>query len=384
MLELLKNLFSANGFMPHGHCYLWRPSLVWLHVISDTLTALAYTSIPFTLLYFVRRRRDLPFHWIFLCFGVFIVACGTTHAMEVWTLWTPTYWLAGAIKAITAAASVPTAVLLIKLVPRALAIPTPQQLARAHADLQRAHEALERRVQERTAELVRAEAACSELEAFSYSVAHDLRSPLRAMSGYSSTLVEDYGEQLDPDARERLDKIVAGALRMGEIIDALLALSRLSRTVLRREPVDLTGLAHKVVEQLRAGDPGRAVDFVVADGLVVDGDPRLVRLLLDNLLGNAWKFTARQPAARIELGRDSADGAPAYFVRDNGAGFDMALADKLFAPFKRLHTPAEFAGTGIGLATVQRIVRRHGGRVWAESVESRGATFRFTLPPASR
>src|ERR1041385_5377278 len=138
MPEFLKDLLSADGFMPHGHCYLWRPALIWLHVISDTLVALAYTSIPFTLLYFVRRRRDLPFHWMFLCFGVFIIACGTTHVMEVWTLWTPTYWLAGVVKAITAAASLPTAVLLIKLVPPALAIPTPAQLARApHAPIGR-------------------------------------------------------------------------------------------------------------------------------------------------------------------------------------------------------------------------------------------------------
>src|ERR1041384_5900971 len=156
MPEFLKDLLSADGFMPHGHCYLWRPALIWLHVISDTLVALAYTSIPFTLLYFVRRRRDLPFHWMFLCFGVFIIACGTTHVMEVWTLWTPTYWLAGVVKAITAAASLPTAVLLIKLVPRAPALPPPPpQPARAHHALQRPHEALERRVQERTAELTR-------------------------------------------------------------------------------------------------------------------------------------------------------------------------------------------------------------------------------------
>src|SRR5213078_586371 len=150
MPEFLQDLMSGNGFMPHGHCYLWLPSLVWLHVLSDALIALAYTSIPFTLVYIVRKRRDVPFHWMFLCFGVFIIACGATHVMEIWTLWTPTYWLSGAIKAITAAASLPTAVLLIKLVPQALAIPTPQQLARAHRDLQRAHEVLERRVLERT------------------------------------------------------------------------------------------------------------------------------------------------------------------------------------------------------------------------------------------
>jgi PAS domain S-box-containing protein len=668
MPEFLNDLLSADGFLPHGHCYLWRPGLVWLHVVSDALITLAYTSIPFTLLYFVRRRRDLPFHWMFLCFGTFIIACGATHALDIWTLWTPTYWLSGVVKAVTAAASVPTALLLAKLVPQALAIPTPQQLANARDELQRAIDALERRVEERTAELTRknaelareiverkrvedaliksegqlrrlsdagilgivtsdrdgtvlsanrafldiigytaddlaagkirrseltppelhalderafeqlrtagvaspwekqyihkdghrvsvlvgaaidtasgervafvldlserkraeeairrlekereadaklgamleaapdamvivdpdgrivlvnaeterlfgytrdqlldqpvdllvperlraphahhragyatsptgrramgagqqlvglrrdgtefpaeirlspiptrdgllvssairdvternaaeqalraakdgAEAAYADLEAFSYSVAHDLRAPLRAMSGYSTLLVEDYGDKLDGDGRDRLGRVVDAARRMSEIIDALLSLARLSRTEPRRERVDLTRLAHAVVEQLRAGDPHRAVDFVAADDLVVQGDPELLRLVLDNLLGNAWKFTARQPAARVELGRDDTSGTATYFVRDNGAGFDMALADKLFAPFKRLHTAAEFAGTGIGLATVQRIVRRHGGRIWAEGAQARGATFHFTLPSGPR
>ncbi len=390
MPEFLTQLLSADGFMPHGHCYLWRPGLVWLHVVSDALIALAYTSIPFTLIYFVRRRRDLPFQWMFLCFGVFIIACGATHAMEIWTLWTPTYWLSGLIKAITAAASLPTAVLLVKMVPPALALPSPQQLSRANQDLRRAHEALARRLAERDraehalrAARDAAETACADLESFSYSVAHDLRAPLRAMSGYGATLLEDYADRLDADGRERLDRIAAAAVRMSEIIDALLSLSRLSRAAPRRERVDLTQLAHEIVDQLRAGDPGRRVEFIAARDLVVEGDPELLRLVLDNLLGNAWKFTSKQPAARIELGRGEAGDAITYHVRDNGAGFDMALAHKLFAPFKRLHTASEFAGTGVGLATVQRIVRRHGGRIWADSAPSHGATFHFTLPPAA-
>jgi signal transduction histidine kinase len=186
------------------------------------------------------------------------------------------------------------------------------------------------------------------------------------------------------DGRERLDRIIAGARRMSEIIDALLSLARLSRTEPRREPVDLAQLAHKVIEQLRAGEPGRSVEFVSAGELIVDGDPELLRLLLDNLLGNAWKFTGKQPAPRVELGRDTSNGSPVYYVRDNGAGFDMAFVDKLFSPFKRLHGASEFAGTGIGLATVQRIVRRHGGRVWADGAKARGATIHFTLTAEPR
>ncbi|MGH9884449.1 MAG: sensor histidine kinase [bacterium] len=668
MLEFFQNLLSSDGFMPHGHCYLWRPGLVWLHVISDALTALAYTSIPFTLVYFIRRRSDVPFHWMFLCFGVFIIACGATHAMDVWTLWRPTYWLSGVIKAITALASLPTAVLLIRLVPSALAIPTPAQLSKVHDDLRAVHEALELRVQERTAELARknaelaneiaereraqaalaasqrrfnrladagiigvitsdlagnireangaflqmvgytaadvlggkvrwsdmtppefrelgdraveqlrttgvaapwekeyickdgsrvsalvgvatvdassgeqvgfvldlterkraaeairqlerqreadarfralleaapdamviaddlgrialvnaaaeqlfgyaradllgssvevlvperfraahtqhrtafrhptgrraigagqqlvalrrdgsefpvdisistlqidggllisttirdvtqrklteealqqakdtAEAANAELETFSYSVAHDLRSPLRAMSGYSTAVLEDYGNQLDDDAKRSLARVVASSQQMSEIIDALLQLARLTRTAPRYEYVDLTRLGSGVIDRLRATDPRRVVDFVAADDLVVQGDPELLGVLLDNLLSNAWKFTGKQPAARVELGRKSVDGASVFYVRDNGAGFDMKLVDKLFVPFRRLHNASEFEGTGLGLATVQRIIRLHGGRVWAEGAEHRGATFCFTLPTPAR
>ena len=228
-----------------------------------------------------------------------------------------------------------------------------------------------------------AEEANAELEAFSYSVAHDLRAPLRGINGFASALLEDCGDKLDSQAREHLGRIVSGAERMARLIDALLSLARLTRTEARRETVDLTSLAGEVIEQLRATGPDRTVDFVVSDGLLVEGDPQLLRALLDNVLGNAWKFTSRRSHARIEFGREQVDGGAAYFVRDDGVGFDMAHVSKLFAPFRRLHSAEEYEGTGLGLATVQRIVRRHGGRVWAESVESQGATLHFTLEPAS-
>jgi PAS domain S-box-containing protein len=794
MLELLRRLFSSDGFMPHGHCYLWDPRIVWLHVISDGLTALAYTTIPFTLLYLARKRRETPFNWMFVCFGTFIIACGATHALDVWTLWTPTYWLSGGVKAVTAIASVSTAFLLVRLVPKVLAIPTAAQLATAHEELRRAHEALESRVVERTAALTRkneelaleiverkqaeavarvsearktammeaaldaivlmnhegaivdlnpaaqeifgysradavgraladlivparlrdkhraglarylakgeatilgrrleldalrsdgtefpvelavvrvetegppmftgyirditerrrsadalrasearfvhlsesgilgilladtsgkahevndafvdlvgysreelcadsfritaltppewneaqevarrqllssgvarpwekefirkdgtrvpvligvtqlspseclcvvldlteqkkaeeairglrekgeadakfkalleaapdamvivddaarivlinaqaetlfgysreellgnsvdtlvperhravhpahraryfadakvrrmgaglalfgrrkngsefpveislsplhtkggllvssairdisermrveaelrraketAEAASRELEAFSYSVAHDLRAPLRAVNGYSAALTEDLGDELGPEATDQLTRIGAAAGRMGHLIDALLELARTSRAELARERVSLSDEARAVLAHLAASEPERVVELVIADGLVVHGDPRLLRVLLENTLGNAWKFTSRRAAARVEVGLSEADGARAYFVRDNGAGFDMEYAAKLFAPFQRLHKASEFPGTGIGLATVQRIVQRHGGSCWAEGAVEEGATFFFTLGAAT-
>jgi len=224
------------------------------------------------------------------------------------------------------------------------------------------------------------EAANRELEAFSYSVAHDLRAPLRGIDGFSLALMEDYGEKLDGEAREHLRFLRESATQMAQLIDDLLALSRVTRAELRREPLDLSHMARTVLERLSFNDPKRQVETVVAEGLTAVGDPGLMRAVFDNLLGNAWKFTSRRRGARIEVGRTQAADGPAFFVRDNGAGFDMAYAGRLFGVFQRLHAATEFEGTGIGLATVQRVVNRHGGRVWAEAAVDQGATFYFTLP----
>ncbi|HZF52655.1 MAG TPA: PAS domain S-box protein [Polyangiaceae bacterium] len=233
-------------------------------------------------------------------------------------------------------------------------------------------------------ELTKAKAAADsanrELEAFSYSVAHDLRAPLRAISGFSEILQREYKELLDAQGQNYLRRMAAAAERMGHLIDALLSLSRVTRTEPRRERVDLGKLAAGIVEGLRATQPDRTMEAVIREGLVVSGDSQLLRAALENLLGNAWKFTGKREAARIELGMKEQDGEPVYFVADNGAGFEMEYASKLFAPFQRLHSPSAFPGTGIGLATVQRIVHRHGGRIWAHGEAGKGATFFFTLP----
>jgi PAS domain S-box-containing protein len=224
-----------------------------------------------------------------------------------------------------------------------------------------------------------AEAASRELEAFSYSVAHDLRAPLRGIDGFSQALLEDHTAMLDEEGREHLRRVRESAQRMAELIDDLLELSRVTRSELRRERVDLTALAQAAAARLRRAEPDRAVELTVSSGLSGSGDPRLLAIVLENLLGNAWKFTGKRAKARIEFGQSDDNGHSVYYVRDDGVGFDMAYAEQLFGVFQRLHGQREFEGTGIGLATVQRIIRRHGGRVWAEGEVDRGATFYFTL-----
>ena len=682
MPEFFETFFTSEGFIPHGHCYLWKSELVWLHVVSDSLIALAYYSIPIMLVYFVRKRRDVPFDWIFLMFGTFIVACGTTHVFEVWTLWHPTYWLSGFIKAITAVASLCTAVLLVLLIPKALGLPSPAQLEAINIALrneitqrklaesalreseerlqaflnnapaviylkdtegrfslvnrefenlfhvskeqivgksdyelfpvpmaeafrasdqraleaetplqleevvpqddglhtyisikfplynssgvpygiggistditerklieealQRANEQLEIRVQQRTIELAlineslqaeiaerkrgeealrrsqqrlsaifnqaavgiaqvgmdgqyllvnqklcdilgytreelleqtfqdlmhpddqeanlkysrqilssevsvvsrekcyickdgssiwinltvslirdssgepktfigivedisdrkrveqqirelnenlerrviertaELETANKELEAFSYSVSHDLRAPLRGVDGFSQALLDCCADKLDDKGKHYLQRIRGCSQRMSELIDDLIKLSRVTRSEMHRTNVDLSALAQEIAIELQQTQPERQVEWTIAPEIVAQGDARLLRVVLENLFNNAWKFTSARTQTCIEFGFTlQADDKVAYFVRDNGAGFDMAYANKLFGAFQRLHSTTQFPGTGIGLATVQRIIHRHGGRVWAEGLVEQGATFCFTL-----
>jgi PAS domain S-box-containing protein len=249
---------------------------------------------------------------------------------------------------------------------------------RTETEILRINEELERRVQARTAQL---EAMNKELEAFSYSVSHDLRAPLRSIRGFSEVLLERYSSQLDARGQEFLRRACQSSQQMDRLIEDLLKLSRVGRSEMQQKRVDLSQMARSIAADLQKAEPERAVEFAITPGLEANGDERLLRVALENLLRNAWKFTSKQKDARIEFGF-TREPEPAFFVRDNGAGFDMAYAGRLFGVFQRLHTVGEFPGTGVGLATVQRILIRHGGRVWGNAKVEGGATFYFALPEA--
>ncbi|HYX53168.1 MAG TPA: ATP-binding protein, partial [Candidatus Limnocylindrales bacterium] len=356
-------IFASSSFLPHSFCYVSDKPLIALHLVCDLLIWLSYVAIAITLAYLVRvARRSIPFHWMFLAFGVFIIACGFTHLMEVITLWRPVYWLSGYVKLVTAVASVSTAILLPPLVPRIVA------LNRAAAVSAQMRQELE--------------VSNHELEAFSYSVSHDLRAPLRAIDGFSMAVLEDYANRLPPEAIEDLQRVRAGAERMSALIDDLLMVSRTTRSEINRQRVNLSEVAEDALTQLRSTDPKRRVEVDIQPNLTVQADPGLMRVLIENLIGNAWKFSGNNPQAHIIFASEQRDNETVFFIRDNGGGFDPAYTNRLFVPFQRLHTSDEFPGTGVGLATAQRIIRRHGGRIWAEAEKNKGATFFFTLPPA--
>ncbi|HEX2867416.1 MAG TPA: ATP-binding protein [Ignavibacteriales bacterium] len=424
--------------MPHGNCYFWTPDLVWLHASSDSLIGLSYWAITITLGVLVyKTRKDIPFAKMFVAFGIFIITCGTTHLMDVLTLWDPYYWLSGSIKLVTAVASVATAVALPPVIPRIISIIQDAKLSeqrrvmlqRTNMDLQaeiqeriKAQEEvshlnanLEKRVLQRTAQLeeanrkLRAEISQRkkaeleikqlnetleqrvlerthqlnetnrELEAFSYSVSHDLRAPLRGIDGFSLSLLEDYSDKLDEQARNYLARIRNASQRMGTLIEDMLNLSRLSRTQMKIRETDMSSIALEISEEFRRNNPERNVKILIEPGLSIAADENLLRIMLQNLIGNAWKFTSRREDALIEIGKTEYEGRTQFFVRDNGAGFNEEFAGRMFMPFQRLHTPGEFEGTGIGLAIVQRIVHRHGGSIKAEGRIGRGAVFYFYL-----
>jgi signal transduction histidine kinase len=350
---------SSAAFIPHGESFLWSPGVVWLNVVSDILIASAFLTVPILLLYIYRRRHDFRAAPLLTTFSVLAIAFGVLSLLDLANIWQPLYWFEAAVKMIAAVGCAVAALMIWRALPGILSMPSDRQLRETNESLAR---------------------ATRELEAFTASVSHDLRSPLTTIAGQAGLLELSMGETATDDQRRRLLRIQSSVKQMSELIDALLALSRISRHTLHREILDLSAIAEHVIAELRQNDPARRVEVKIQPGMSVHGDRRLISDLVTNLLANAWKFTSKTVDSHIEFGASATGYMATLHVRDNGAGFDMAYAQKLFKPFQRLHGPAEFSGSGIGLATVARIVERHGGRIWAESRPQQGAVFYFTLP----
>jgi len=385
-MNLIRGLLTSQDFLPYGICYRWNPYIIWLHVISDGLIAVAYGSIPIMLVYFVRHRRDLAFHRLFLCFAIFIFAAGATHVMDVWNIWHPNFWLSGLVKAGTAFASVATAIALVPRIPKALAIPSRNELQEANEALQR--EILEHKqtalrlrrlnyeLQQKTSEL---EQANLELESFSSSVSHDLRAPLRHIDGFVDLLREDSGPVLGPSSQRYLGIIAGAAKRMGTLIDDLIAFSKIGRREMQEGEVDMNFLVSEVLEEISHDIGGREIEWKISQLPVVSGDRTLLRQVWANLISNAVKYSRNRKCAKITIRSTESTSEYCFSVQDDGAGFDMQYAANLFGIFQRLHQAEEFEGTGLGLANVRRIVARHGGITWAEGKVDEGATFYFTI-----
>jgi signal transduction histidine kinase len=389
MSQFLSDLLS-NDFMPHGHCYFWQPDVLWLNVGSDVLIALAYYSIPLALFVFVRRRKDLAFRSVFVLFAAFILACGTTHLISAWTVWDPVYRVEGLVKLLTGLVSAATAVVLWPLMPRALALPSPEELRtanarlreqvaqrdQARAELLALNDELERRVQERTEELARSN---EHLEQFAHAISHDLKEPLRMCSSYVQLLDERYADQLDERAKRYIERAVGGTERMRALITALLRYSRAGTEPLELCEVDVMAVVRDVLNDL-AGPIRESRADIRYDALpTVHADGAQLHHVFQNLIANAIKY-AGEARPEVHIGARRERGLWRFSVEDHGLGMDPAQVDEVFQVFRRLHPSDVLPGTGMGLAICQRLVERQGGHIWAEGEPGRGAAFHFTIP----
>ncbi len=399
-------LLGANSFIPHGHCYLWRSPLVSLHVASDAIIAISYYSIPAGLVYFVKKRTDLPFNWIFLLFGAFIVLCGTTHVAEIWTLWYPNYWESGILKLATAAVSIATAFALISLIPKALALPSPAQLEaankaleaeivdrkKAEAEVRTLNAELEQRVEERTQELTLAndelqnyttklEQSNRELQDFATIASHDLQEPLRKIQAFGDRLSSKFADDLPEKAQNYLERMQGAAGRMSTLIEDLLAFSRVTTKAKPFKPTNLEKIIDGVISDLEMRLEREQGKVIVGDLPILDADSFQMRQLFQNLIANALKFHRPDVSPEVKISSEVTDvGLCEIKVADNGIGFDEKYINKIFTVFQRLHSRSEYEGTGIGLAVCRKIVERHNGTITATSTPGSGATFIVTLP----
>jgi len=361
---VLKDLVRADQFMPHATCYLRNPGIIFLHVSSDLAIGLAYVSISTTLAYLVyKARAKIPFHWMFLAFGLFIITCGFTHFMEVWTVWRAVYWLAGYVKVVCALASVITAIALFPLVPKIFALINAVKVSE------------DRRV--------KLENANGELEAFAYSVSHDLRAPLRAVQGMATALREDHGEKLEPEAQEYMDRILNASKRMDTLIRDMLEYSKITRTEFEMKPVRVESALADAQSSIASDLRERGAEIRVEGTFPpVLAEPTLLTQVLLNLLSNAVKFVEPGTRPEVQVYAQEVDSKVRLCVKDNGIGIAAQYQEKIFKMFERLHSTSEYPGTGIGLAIVQKAVLRMNGRLGVESEPGQGSCFWIELPRA--
>jgi signal transduction histidine kinase len=390
MLNFFSQLFAID-FMPHGMCYFWRPGVLWLHVISDGAIAAAYFTIPVLLIEIVRRRKNITFHWMFWMFAAFILLCGSTHLLNIVTIWQPIYRFDGVIKLLTGAASLLTAITLFRLLPQILAIPLPEELAavnralaqqiainrKTESDLRKLNEELERRVAERTAALERSN---QDLTQFAYIASHDLQEPLRMISSYTQLLQKRYGSQLSEEARFFMQFAVEGAQRMQDLVSDLLTYAQIDREAKPVAEVDVNQIVQDAISALKLTIEREQADISVDALPVIQGNAVQLTQVFQNLISNCLKYRSTEPPrVHIWAVPGSSSKEWKFFVKDNGIGFDMQYRQRLFHMFQRLEGGRQ-PGTGIGLALCKKIIQHHGGRIDIESRVGLGTTVFFTLP----
>ncbi|MBU7585614.1 MAG: GHKL domain-containing protein [Nostoc sp. TH1S01] len=409
------NFFLSTNFIPHGHCYLWQPGLVWLHILSDCIISFSYYSIPLMLVYFIRKREDVPFRNIFVLFSAFIISCGTTHLLEILTLWYPYYWLSGTIKALTAIISFYTALTLIPLVPQALALPSPAQLEAANQALQveiterklvenelrQYKERLEELVEQRTAELAAANKQLQteivqrkksqermaellqelkhtnqELNDFAYIVSHDLKAPLRGIGLLSEWLMNDYADKFDNEGKDLINKILIRVNKLQNLIDSILEYSRIGRIREEKREVNLHNIVRDVIEIL---EPSKDIQIEISEIFpIIYCEKTKIEQVFQNLLSNAIKFLGK-PQGKIIVGCTEEEDYWKISIADNGIGIEEKYFTKIFQIFQKLSPTPDSESTGIGLSIVKKIVEMYGGSIWLESQVDQGSTFFFTI-----
>jgi signal transduction histidine kinase len=413
MFDWLTWLFDSSPFVPRPQCGGWSDGLIWLTMASDVLIWLAYMAIPMVLYWVGRKRRDFPHRGVIWLFVVFIISCGFTHLIDVFTFHYPVYRLGGAVRAITALASWATVIALVPLTPKLLAMRSPVDLAReveqrkhAQEQLRVANESLEDRVCQRTAELEAANAALKdeiaereraekelrrktrelealsrEMENFAYVASHDLQEPLRKINGFAQLVQEHLGERLDQDGRDYLDRMVRASDRMNVMVKDLLLLSRAGGEAVMQQPVNLNRVMERVANDLEPAIREAGATLNVGDLPTVKSNPLQMEQVFLNLISNAIKYRDKARPPVIDISADLVDaGYTRIAVKDNGIGFDPAQAERIFQPFQRLHSQREYPGTGMGLPICRKIVERLGGEIAAEGRPGEGSTFYFTLP----